>query len=93
MIIIGSGLVFTLFIIALCYYCIIFGGFLFLTVILFPFIFLVGTPIGLYLEYKDYKKGKTPSFSNSNYVFAFAEFCFGLWFLIEFTIPFLEEVF
>ena len=93
MIIIGSGLALTLFIIALCYYGVIFGGFLFLTVTLFPFIFLVGTPIGLYLEYKDYKKGKTPSFSNSNYVFAFAEFCFGLWFLIEFTIPFLKEVF
>ena len=92
MIIIGSGLALTLFIIALCCYGVIFGGILFLTVIFFPFIFIIGSIWGLYDDYKKSKKGKVPPLTETDYVFAFAEFCFGLWFLIEYTIPFLKEV-
>lgn len=92
MIIIGSGIAFTLFIIGLCFYGFIFGALLFLTVTALPLIFIVACPLGLYWEYKDYKKGKIPSFSKYNYLCVAIEIGIGILILIKFTIPFLEEV-
>ena len=56
MIIIGTGLTFTLFIIGLCYYGVIFGALLFLGVTIFPLILIIGTLWGLYDDYKGVKE-------------------------------------
>lgn len=90
MIIIGTGLTFTLFIIGLCYYGVIFGALLFLGVTIIPFIFIIGTPWALYDDYKRSKKGEIPPLKDVDYV------CFGFWFvmgilyLVKITIPFLQ---
>ena len=92
MIIIGSSLAFALFIIGLHYYDIIFGGILFLCLTIYPLIFIVSALLQLYLKYKDYKKGKIPSFSKYNCVYAIIEIGFGIWFLIDITIPFFQSL-
>ena len=92
MIIIGTGLTFTLFIIALCFYGVIFGALLFLAVTIFPTILIVGTPICIISDMKRAKKGEIEKLKDVDYV------CYGFWFiagilfLIKITIPFLEEV-
>lgn len=90
MIIIGTGLAFTLFIIGLCFYGVILGALLFLSVTIFPLILIIGTPWGLYDDYKKSKKGEIPPLKDVDYV------CFGFWFvmgilfLVKITIPFLQ---
>lgn len=92
MIIIGSGLAFTLFIIGLCYYGVILGALLFLGVTIFPLILIIGTPWALYDDYKKSKKGEASPLTEVNYVFAIGEFCFGICYLIKLTIPFLQSL-
>lgn len=92
MIIIGTGLTFTLFIIALCFYGVIFGALLFLAVTIFPLIFIICPIWGTYDDYKRSKKGEIPPLTEVNYVVALIEIGISIWFLVKITIPFLQEV-
>lgn len=90
MIIIGSGLLFTLFIIGLCFYGVILGALLFLSVTIFPLILIIGTPWGLYDDYKKSKKGEIPPLKDVDYVCFDFWFVMGILFLVKITIPFLQ---
>lgn len=90
MIIIGTGLAFTLFIIGLCFYGVILGALLFLFATILPLAFIVGCPLGLYWKYKDYKNGKITSFSKYNYVCVLIEIGIGILCFIKISIPILE---
>ena len=92
MIIIGTGLAFTLFIIGLCYYGVILGALMFLTLTIFPFIFIIGSPWALYDDYKRSKKGEISPVTEADCVYTIASFCFGVWYLIDITIPFLQSL-
>lgn len=92
MIIIGTSLAFTLFIIGLCYYGVIFGALLFLALTIFPLIFIIGSPWALYDDYKRSKKGEIPPLTEACYVVTLIEIGFGVWYLIDITIPFLQSL-
>lgn len=90
MIIIGTGLLFTMFIITLCFYGLIFGGILFLAMIITPTCFILGSIVSFISDSKKAKKGEIPPLKDVDYV------CFGFWFvmgilfLIKITIPFFQ---
>lgn len=90
MIIIGSGLTFTLFIISLCYYGFIIGALAFLFATILPLAFIVGCPLAFYWEYKDYKKGKIPSFSKYVYICLIIEIGIGILCFVKISIPILQ---
>lgn len=92
MIIIGSGLTFTLFIIALCYYGIIFGALLFLAITIFPTILILGSILEFISEMKKAKKGEREKLEDVDYVCYGFWLVVGIWFLVKITIPFLQSL-
>ena len=90
MIIIGSGLLFTLFIIGICYYGVIFGGFLFLSIIVTPTVMILGSVIEFISEMRKARKGEREKFKDVDYVYYGFWFVAGMCYLIKITIPFLQ---
>lgn len=91
MIIIGSGLLFTLFIIGICYYGFIFGGLLFLGIIITPTAMILGSVIEFISEMRKARKGEREKFKDVDYVYYGFWFVAGVCYLIKITIPFFQS--